>query len=101
MEDLSLNDIAEKIINAILQEPHINRESLQLRIRPILKIWLKKTDEFRTPKVPKTKLQFTIENREIQLRYWLNITRKIAGLENMQPYYDELDKELKEKGYKK
>lgn len=99
--DLSLDEIADRIIDAVLNERHINRESLRKIIRPILKIWLKKTDGFRRQKAPKSKLQFTIENREIQQKYWMNKLKDMVGKDNMQSYYDELDSILVAEGYKK
>lgn len=100
MYDISLDEISKRIVDAVLAEPHINRESLQNLIRPILKIWLKCTDDFKSQKANKPKLQFTIENREIQQRFWRNKVRELVGNENMQDFYDELDHILVELGYK-
>lgn len=100
MQDISLDEIAKMITDAVLAQPYINRDKLQTLIRPILKIWLKSTDEFKSQKATKTKLQFTIENREIQQKFWLSKVRELVGNENMQPFYDELDYILTEQGYK-
>lgn len=99
--DLSLDEIAERLIDAILNEQYINKENLHKIIRPILKVWLKKTDGFKGQKASKCQLQKTIENRGIQQKFWLDKFREIIGKENMQPYYDELDKILRDEGYKK
>ena len=100
MYDISLDEISKRITDAVLAQPYINRDKLQTLIRPILKVWLKSTDEFKSQKVNKTKLQFTIENREVQQKFWLSKVRELVGNENMQPFYDELDHILVKEGYK-
>lgn len=100
MYDISLDEISKRVTDAVLAQPYINREKLQTLIRPILKVWLKSTDEFKSQKSNKTKLQFTIENREVQQKFWLSKVRELVGNENMQPFYDELDHILIEQGYK-
>lgn len=100
MHDISLDEISKRITDAVLAQPYINRDNLQTLIRPILKVWLKSTDEFKSQKANKTKLQFTIENREVQQKFWLSKVRELVGNENMQPFYDELDYILIEQGYK-
>ena len=100
MYDISLDEISKRVTDAVLAQPYINRDKLQTLIRPILKVWLKNTDEFKSQKANKTKLQFTIENREVQQKFWLSKVRELVGNENMQPFYDELDHILIEQGYK-
>lgn len=99
--DIKLDDIAERIIDAVLNEPILNRENLHNLIRPILKIWLKGTDSFRRQKAPKSKLQITIEQRDIEKRFWHNKLKDFIGRENIQKYYDELNDILIKEGYKK
>ena len=100
MHDISLDEISKRITDAVLAQPYIKREELQTLIRPILKVWLKSTDEFKSQKAKKSKLQFTIENREVQQKFWLSKVRELVGNENMQPFYDELDHILIQSGYK-
>ena len=88
MNDLSLDEIADKIITAILTEPHINKETLQLRIKPLLKIWLKKTDSFKSNKVDKNRLQFTIEKRGLSIKFWVEQIQKIKNKDEMQLLYN-------------
>ena len=52
MEDLSINEIADRIIDVVLEQRIINREELTKRIRPILSIWFKKCN------IPKTREGF-------------------------------------------
>jgi len=99
MNNLPLTEIAERIIEAILAEPYINKDELNKRIVPILKIWLKCTDGFRTAKVPPSKLQQTVENRGCQISYWHNVVKQISTPEQMKQHYFNVDTMLVEKGY--
>ncbi len=42
MEDLSLNEIADRIVDAVLEQRVLNREELIKTIRPLLSIWTKR-----------------------------------------------------------
>jgi len=99
-KDLSLDEIAKRITNAIMNEPYFDRDSLNGIIKPILKIWLKKTDSFKSQKAPKSRLQETIENRQIQLKFWYNKTKELVNEDTMKSYYKELDEILVNEGYK-
>lgn len=99
--DLSLDEIANRIIDAILNERHINKENLHKLIRPILKIWIKQVNQFRKQRASKSKLQSTIENRGIQQQFWKEKFKNLVGEKNMQPYYNELDSILIKEGFKK
>lgn len=101
MGDLSLNEISDRIIEAVLAETYIEKKSLKKIIRPILNIWIKNANGFRTQKASKPKLQKTIEQKDIELKYWLKKLRDVKGIENMQSYYEELDSILVKEGYKK
>lgn len=100
MSDLSLDEITTRVIDAVLAQPYINRETLNPLIRSVLKVWLKSTDEFKSQKANKTKLQCTIENREVQQKFWLSKVRELVGNNDMNPLYDELDEILIKQGYK-
>ena len=100
MHDISLDEISKRITDAVLSQPYINRDKLPALIRPILKVWLKSTDEFKSQKANKTKLQFTIENKDLQQKFWLSKVRELVGNEDMQLFYEELDHKLIEQGYK-
>ena len=105
MQNLTLDDITDRIIDAILDSNMFNRVSLQPKIRAILKIWLKKTDETKKykhrKKTPEAALQKTIESRELQANFWRQFMIDKHGKENMQPFYDMLNKQMIEKGYMK
>lgn len=97
--DLKLDEIANRITDAVLEERFINKESLLKRIRPILKIWLKRADGVKNCKTkPATvhKLQWTVQAKRIEARYWLEVLRKEIGEDAMKPYYDKQTDYLKE-----
>lgn len=99
MADLSLKEISERLTDAILDEPHINRASLEKIILPVLKIWLKKTDQYKKTGIPRIdKLQMTIQSKELQQRFWKNMFRETIGEEHMQLYYDQLHEILSSEG---
>lgn len=102
-QNLPLDEIANRIIDAILEERHINRESLSLRIRPILKIWLKQTDAAitsnRKKHASKDKLQWTIEKRGMEIEFWLNEIRRLTNEDQMKEYYAKINKERILQGY--
>ena len=41
MKDLSLEEISERIIDVVISENMLDRDSLRKRIKPILNIWVK------------------------------------------------------------
>lgn len=100
MEELKLKDIADRITDAVLNEPHINKASLDSLILPILNIWLKKANSYKKTGITTVdKLNETIAKKHIEYRFWHRKLKEIVGSENMNPYYDEVHKELRENGY--
>ena len=69
-------------------------------IKPVLKIWINQRNRIRKFKKPtdESKLQFTIQKRDADLRYWVGVVRNKIGEENMQPFYDGQRENQKEKG---
>lgn len=99
MNNLKLNEIADRICDAILEERFINKETLLSRIRPILKIWLKRADGVKNCKTkPATvhKLQWTAQAKRVEARFWLEVLRKEIGEDAVKPYYDKQTEYLKE-----
>ena len=101
MADLSIDEIASRIVDAIMAQPFIYREKLIGTITPVLKIWIKQTDKYKKTGIAHIdKLQMTIQSRDVQQKYWLNKLKEIIGPEQMQPYYNELDEILTREGFK-
>lgn len=94
-KDLSLNDIAEKVVDAILEEKILSKESLIQRIRPILKIWIKCANE---PKITSNKVLpkhiKTIENRRITAEFWRDKYKMLVSKEELHKSYDEINEIL-------
>jgi len=100
MSDLKLDDIADRIIDAVINEPHINRMSLKDLIKPILKIWLKTTDAYKKTGIPKIdNLNYTIEKRTVEYKYFRDIVRNSCSPEQMTKYYEELNQQLISQGF--
>lgn len=90
MSDLSINEIAERAACAILEERYINKDSIVARLKPILKIWLKKADATKKYKGRNTtlsKLQATIEEEKSEKTFWKNKVKEIDG-NNMTKHYE-------------
>lgn len=99
MADLSLDEIASRIADAVIDSVFLNKKDLTEKIRPILKIWIKKADSFKSQKATKSKLQYTIEKKAFSEKFWRRKFTEVTGKDNMQPYYDELNNALKQEGF--
>jgi len=102
MEDLSLDEITKRIIDVVLEENILDRDFLNERIRPILKIWLKVADKprrFKENKATPSKLQQTINQRGMEREFWREKIIKIKGKNNMEELYAELTELMKKEGY--
>lgn len=99
MHDLKIEEIAERVVEAIMAEPVFNKKALIKVTLPALKVWLKKTD---TPKktgnVSKDKYLFTIAKRGVEVQYWKKVVRGFAGGEKMQVHYERLAAEVEAAG---
>jgi|GEM_PF-1606812 hypothetical protein len=98
----SLDEIAERLVDAILSDNFLQRDKLIPRCRSIIQAWVKVNDRpvnYDEPKTSSGKLQKTIEQRGFEKEYWRSKIIEIKGKENMQKYYDELDKSLIDMGY--
>ncbi len=104
MNNLTLDEIAQRISDVVLGEKFLNKKSLQSKIRPILSIWIKKADKtkkYRGKTTPESKLQWTIEKEKITSKFWLNTLRAEIGEENVKKYYKKQQELLKSEGYDK
>jgi len=101
MRNISLDEIANRIVNVVLDSPYINKESLENKIRSILKIWIKQTDSFKSQKADLPRLQFTIEKEEFEKHFWKNQVKELVTEDKMQEYYQKSNKALEDSGFKK
>ena len=90
MDNLSLDEIASRIADKVLETRIVSKKELTEKIRPLLKIWLKKADTTKKyrKKTPEAVLQYTIELEKSTSRFWLEVAREKIGLNNMKPFYD-------------
>ena len=97
--DLSLDEITQRIIDAILNERFISQVKLYDIIRPNLAIWIKQQNKIKIPKANLSQLQKTVEIRGIEKDYWRSRVINMVGKRNMQEHYDKLNELLKSEGY--
>ena len=100
-KDLKLDEISERIADAILEERFFNKKTLIEKIKPLLKIWTSNTSvpNKKRRTADTHKLQWTIAKNIAEKRYWLNVLRKEIGEEKVKPYYDECRKHIADSGY--
>lgn len=102
MKTLSLETIAERIADGILEEKYINKETIISKVKLVLRVWHKVTNRpinYDKIKTDAGKLQFTIEKKDLERDFWLVLAREKIGAENMQKHYDKLKEHLGELGY--
>jgi len=98
MPNISLNEIADKIIEAILEERYINKESLKALIKPILKIWFYNTNYSEKEK-PISEYQRLIYDREFQCQFWKDKIKNHISKDQLEMYYRELNDKLIDAGF--
>lgn len=99
---LSLETIAERIADGILEEKYVNKAVIIEKVKIVLRVWHKLTNRpqnYDAIKTPAGRLQFTIEKKDIELSYWRDLMKKEVGADNMQPHYDKLKETVTELGY--
>lgn len=114
MKDVSLNDIADRIIDAILECRMINRDELKKIIRPILSIWLqtkihvpknsttlnhqlshKVSQDLKSFLVKNERLKERIKDKEQEKKFYRNELIKILGdngIKSIDTKYDLINK---------
>lgn len=96
----SLEDISEEIASDIVSMPFLNKESIKTKLLPLLRIWLPNNTRAKKNKATPHKLQWTIERKDIELKFWLNKCREGYTPEQIEAFYKEQYEELEIKGYK-
>jgi hypothetical protein len=77
MKDLNLYEISDRIIDAILSQPFINRYELTKTIRPILSIWVKKCNTPKNMEGYKATIEKLMEDNQIRVdRYKKQINKQ-------------------------
>ncbi len=100
--DLKTKDIAEKLADYFLQHNFVNKAHLVDKITPIINIWVKRQNKTKIYKqsTKQSKLQYTIEKRGIESKFWLNILRdKLSDAEMKELYAKQKTHFIKESVY--
>jgi len=98
----NLDDISERLVDAILSDNILSKEELIPKCRSILKAWVNAYDRpvnYDNIKTDKGVLQRTIEQRGFEKEFWKNKLSSLIGKEKMKEEYAEINKELEIKGY--
>lgn len=104
--NLSTDSLSEIIVDAILNEPYLNKDKLTPLVRSLLKGFIKKLDDklslIKDKPVAESKDQSRIvalNRRDIEKKYWMHIVR-VLDAENMEKHYNGLTEELIKNGHK-
>jgi hypothetical protein len=98
-----LDEIAERLVDAVLADHILQRDKLIPRVRAIIQAWVKVNDrpaDYNTIKTDKGILQKTIEQRGVEKEFWRNAMKENFGADKMQIYYEHLNKILVDGGFK-
>lgn len=100
MKDIKLNDICERIADAILADNIFSKPELIVKIRSILKIWFWKRAEPRSnaggSENKYNKVVQTLHKEKVECLYWRKEIRKLISENEMKFHYIELEKLRKE-----
>lgn len=100
----SLDKVSENIVDTIIADKIFQKEKILPRVRSILKVWynsMTRPADYDSIKTDKGLLQKTIEHRGVERDFWRLKITELVGKDKMQPYYDEINNLLKEKGFTK
>lgn len=88
MSDLSIDEIANRIIDGILNEPNFNRISLKNIIAPILRVWIKRAQSPKSAKAYENALKSEMaKNLESKLAIKTKYSNKLIKCNNERAFY--------------
>lgn len=87
MQDLKVEDIAERIVDAILELPTFSRKSLIDTIKPLINIWIKKQNIKKTNNPNIDNLYITIEKTKLESLHWKTLCRSLVSEDEMQKQF--------------
>lgn len=85
-KELSIDEVADRLVDAILNETHLNRESLLQLINPHLKIWVNQRKYLSHVKESRVHIQ----KRE----FWKRQLQNVIGRAKTKELQDELDMQI-------
>jgi hypothetical protein len=98
----TLDDIIERLIEAILADNIFSKDKLRPRLRAILGAWIKIQDSpvaGREPKTPAEKYIRTIEQKNLEQYFWRKQLEAKIGPQGMKAHYEALKQHLIEQGF--
>lgn len=100
------SEIATAIIDTILEDNILNRESLSKRIEPILAIWIRESKIVKVPlseqkTLDKMKaLKTAVDRQNYEKQFGLDELRRLKTPEEMATFFNNSDENLISKGFK-
>lgn len=96
--DIKVSEVVNRIIDVVLEENIISKESLQKRIHPILSIWVRKrnlTKKSSNPKNINNQIR-ALEMQRVETQFWKHKCKDIVNDSEMNEFYSELDEYIKQ-----
>ena len=90
-------EVSERIVDAILDEPFLNKQKLLPKVESIINAWLQLTNLLKSDKLDLAKM---IESRERESLFWRNKMREKFPKKEVEKMYKECDEYLINLGLK-
>ena len=91
MNMLSLDEITNRISDAILEERFINKSTIAPLIRSILKIWVEQKSALNCENKKDSKIALHLLMSEVEKDFWKQKIKNLVSDSELQLMYDELD----------
>ena len=98
----NMETVAERLVDAILSDNYLSREKLIPRCKAILSAWIQSNDKpknYNKITTEKGKLVKTIEQKNTEMKYWMQKVRELKNKDEMSDLYSELNSKLQSEGY--
>lgn len=91
MKMLSIDEITNRITDAILEERFINKSTISPLIRSILKIWVEQKSALNCENKKDSKITMHLLRSETDKDFWKQKIKGLVSDSELQLMYDELD----------
>lgn len=105
MRNYTVDELSEMIVDSILQEQFLNKKTLVPKVKALIKtaVDLKNTpknyNQIASPSKDAKRLR-SLEQKDCEIKFWVNIIRGLVPDEQMQKYYLQQEAMLVTKGFK-
>jgi hypothetical protein len=96
MKKISLDDVTNRIANAVLNETYINKESLLPIIRVHLKAWTTQNEYLKAVSVPNNNVAIALTRCDLEKRFFVDKIKSIVSTEELKEIYNQRDEYLKQ-----